>query len=508
MGSRNFIYKFIGVDSFTGPGGAVERQALKVAASAEKMAVAAVKAGEKWERQGQKMRSAGANLSVFSAGVAAFGLSALKQSSSMEQLGVAFDVLIGDTDKAEKAFSDLTEFATKTPFKLEEVAQAGKTLLAFQIDSEVLGDKLRMLGDLAAASGKPLTEFANIFGKIKAKGKVTMEEVNSLAEKGVSILSELAKSPEAVAKGFTTADIAEMVEKGMISFADIDELMTRMTTGSGQFAGLAAEQAKTLGGLWSTLAGNVDLALAVVGDVLVETLNLKGAISGVSDWVGEAALSFKEFATAHPFVIKLMLAVIGLLAVLGPILLIAGQIAISVAALMPLFTALAAGVAAVGLAIAGASLAVLLIPLAIAAVVAALVALYVYWDEVVAFFVDTWSVIKNVFSMIGEALLVAFSFTPLGLFIAGVEKLIGHLGGMANIASKVSGFFGFGGEDEAGGLAVAGGGITDSTLSVTTHAQSDVNVNLRDPGGLVESMSSTTTGSSGARLGTNLVRPL
>ena len=50
-----------------------------------------------------------------------------------------------------------------------------------------------MLGDIAAASGNSISEIAAAFSKVQAKGKVELENLNQLAERGIPIFAELKK---------------------------------------------------------------------------------------------------------------------------------------------------------------------------------------------------------------------------------------------------------------------------------------------------------------------------
>lgn len=462
MPSKSFGWTWWGSDKFSSPADRVSRAAARVEMHADKMGRAGARASEKWAKAGTSMRGAGANMSVFSAAIGLVAGAALKQSANFEMLGVSFEVLIGDAEKAKEVFAELTEFATKTPFKLDEVAQAGKTLLAFQVDADEVGTKLKHLGDLAAASGKPLTEFANIFGKIKAKGRVTMEEVNQLAEKGVSIQTELANRTR-----FTSAEIGKMIEQGAISFEDIDLLIEKMTTGEGKFAGLAAEQAKTLAGRWSTLAGNIDIALATVGDTIVEMFDLKSVIEKVGDAILVGAEKFKSFAEAHPQILKVVLVMILLFAAIGPVLLIVGQFALAISSIAAAAPLVATGIGAISGAVATLAGALgltvgtlLLIPLLIAAAGLAVWALWENWDTVSA--------------LIDEAIAIVIGkIAEMGEWFSGV-------------GDSIAGFFGFGdAELEQSSTFV---GRLDIGIAATQGTQ-------------VDSVSSSSSGTSGVALG-------
>ena len=471
MPSRSFTYRFEAIDAFSRVADRVTQSVEKMTLKADRLAAKAEKVGTAWKNAGGKLRSTGGDLSVLSVGIFAVGAAALKQAADFEQLGIAYDVLIGDTALAKETFQELTEYATKTPFKLKEVADAGKIMLAFKTPAEDVGDQLRMMGDLAAASGKPLTEFAMIFGKIKAKGKVTMEEVNQLAEKGVSVQSKLAEMT-----GKSGAEIAKMIAAGQVSAADIQVLLVEMTKEGSQFGGLAAKQAQSLGGIFSTLQGNMDIALAGIGEAISESIDLKGVLTKLSVWVERIAAGIKDFAKEHPGAMKMIIVFIGLVAVLGPLLLIVGQMAIAIGGLISLAGPIAAGFSAVAAAAGalagflGMSVGTLLIiPILIAAVIAAAVLLWKNWDTVTA--------------AVGSG--IDYVVSKLSFLTEGFDAI---KGGFSKLGSLI--------------------GIGDEELAVSATSQTNVDINLSAPQGTVDSMQTKTTGAPTGQVGAAMTESL
>ncbi len=55
----------------------------------------------------------------------------LKVSSDMENLGVAFDVLLGGADASKVMLEQLAGFAKKTPFSMQDAAENAQLLLNY-----------------------------------------------------------------------------------------------------------------------------------------------------------------------------------------------------------------------------------------------------------------------------------------------------------------------------------------------------------------------------------------
>lgn len=75
--------------------------------------------------------------------------------------------LTGSVENAERAFDNFNRIASKTPFSLEDVVDAGAQLEAFGADSDAL---IGSITDLASFMGTTAVEAANAFGRAFAGG--------------------------------------------------------------------------------------------------------------------------------------------------------------------------------------------------------------------------------------------------------------------------------------------------------------------------------------------------
>ena len=96
-------------------------------------------------------------------GAAARGL---QQFSTIEDLEGQFRPLLGTVAATKARLAELADFAAKTPFELPETAAASKTLEVLTRGALATGDGLRMIGDLAAQSGRPFQELAMWVGRL------------------------------------------------------------------------------------------------------------------------------------------------------------------------------------------------------------------------------------------------------------------------------------------------------------------------------------------------------
>jgi tape measure domain-containing protein len=223
-----------------------------------------------------QMKKAGAKVKAFAktagkvglgvaAGVAAIGVAAIKSASDMEMLTTQFEVMLGSADKATAMMEELKTFSASTPFALNDLAKGSQQLLSFGVASGDVVNTMRMLGDTAGGNAEKLNGLVLAYGKVQTKGKVSMEELNMMAERGLPIYTELmnvvgAESRDAFFK---------MVSAGKIGKEAVTQAFNNMTSEGGMFFQGMKKQSLTFQGMLSTMMDNIKLLLAELGTQLL-----------------------------------------------------------------------------------------------------------------------------------------------------------------------------------------------------------------------------------------------
>jgi len=185
-------------------------------------------------------------------GVAA-GLTAIvKSGSDLQTLKVGFRSIMGSAEGAATMVDKLNKFTASTPFRLQEVATSARQLIAVGVGVDDINDRMRMLGDIAAASGNSIQDIAAAFSKVQAKGKVELENLNQLAERGIPIFAELKK---------VTGDANMEFGAGKVSVEQYNQALANMATEGGFANGAMENLSETVSGKFSTAMDNVTLAL-------------------------------------------------------------------------------------------------------------------------------------------------------------------------------------------------------------------------------------------------------
>ena len=250
--------------------------------------------------------------------IAAAGTYALKKSGEFEQLGVAFETMIGDASKAAEFTNKLFDFAAETPFNVENLADASKKLLAFGVASDDVLPTLDSLGNIASGVGMDkLPNLITALGQVKSKTVLAGQELMQFTETGVPIIAELAK-----VTGHSIKDITNNTKDLGITYDQVLKALNNLS--NGKFKDLMKKQSKTLLGQFSNFQDQLAREAAKVGDILAPY-----AIK-LLQFAQDVLVAFGKLS---PETKKWIVIILGIVAALGPMLFILGQIGIAVAGL-------------------------------------------------------------------------------------------------------------------------------------------------------------------------------
>ena len=305
---------------------------------------------------GSSINRVGRRVSLFVTGpLLALGTVALKNAAAYEKQQVAFSTLLGDAEKAQKLLNQIEQFAATTPFQMPGLIDGSQRLLAFGIEAEDVIDKMRRLGDLAMGDQEKLSRLVDAFGKVASRGKATMRELNMFIYSGVPIVQELADG-----FGVTTEELFKLSQQGKITMEAVSAAVNRMTSEGGQFYGMTEKQSKTLAGLFSTLKDN----LGMLGREIMTVV-----MPGLKQFVEKSITFIQRLRTMDDDTKKMIIKFAAIGAVIGPVIMGIGALAVAIGAL----------ISPVGLVIA-----------AIAALGVAAYFLVKHWEEVSKFLTDLW----------------------------------------------------------------------------------------------------------------------
>jgi len=205
------------------------------------------------------MGAAVGGIAAIGVGLAAGAVAGMKFNSSIEQTTIAMGTMLGSTAKAKTLIGEVTKMASATPFEFPELADATKKLVAYGVAAEDAVPLMTRLGDVSSALALPIGEVADLYGKMKVSGRITMEDINQMAGRGIPIYGALA---EVLGKG--KDEIRGLVEEGKIGFPDVEKAFVSLTDKGSMFGGMMDKQSRSFAGLWSTIKDSVIQVFAMV----------------------------------------------------------------------------------------------------------------------------------------------------------------------------------------------------------------------------------------------------
>ncbi|MBP2653356.1 MAG: putative tail length tape measure protein [Firmicutes bacterium] len=213
------------------------------------------------------------------AGLGAVAVASVKMASDMAVTKKSFTTLMGNAQLAEQFLNDLAQFAADTPFELAGLTTASKKMLAFGFAAQDIIPIMTAIGDAAALLGvgqEGIDRITLALGQMNAKGKVSAEEMNQLAETGIPVWQMLA---DAIGTDIPTA--MKMAENGAVSgVTGINAIVTGMQT---KFKGGMEGLSKEIPGLFSTIKDNAATAARYIGDKIIAGLDIKAKLQTVSN---------------------------------------------------------------------------------------------------------------------------------------------------------------------------------------------------------------------------------
>jgi tape measure domain-containing protein len=211
--------------------------------------------------------------------IVGLGAAAVKAAADLETMETQFISLTGGAEQAGAMVDQLNQFAAATPFQIEEISGAARQLLAAGTDISQVNEQLGFLGDIAATSGESIEDITAIFAKVQAKGKVELENLNQLAERGIPIFTALSEA---------TGLLPSQLGAGAVTVEQFNATLRGFAEEGGFAHGAMERLSQTAAGKFSTALDNLKQAGASLGTVLLPY------VTAAIDKVTELAAGFMK----------------------------------------------------------------------------------------------------------------------------------------------------------------------------------------------------------------------
>ena len=188
----------------------------------------------------------------------------LEAYGSIEKIKTQMSVVFGGQVQSSSQFNNIAEYATKSPFGIEGIAEYATLLKQSGIYSSELLDTLKMIGDTAGGDADRMKRIANNYAQIVAVGKASMLDMRQFAYAGIPIYKEVADYLRV-----SQAELRKMISDGKVDAETIEAVFKRMTEKGGVFFQATQKGASTLQARKQNLEDIATLAKAQVGEKII-----------------------------------------------------------------------------------------------------------------------------------------------------------------------------------------------------------------------------------------------
>lgn len=205
-------------------------------------------------------------------------------TAQFELQRVSLGAILQDANKGEQIFSQIKQFALKSPISILDLTKYTKQLAAYKIGYDELFDTTKRLADISAGLGVDFQRLTLLYGQVRATGYLRASEVRQATEAGIPLVEELAaKLTKANGELVTAADVMDMISKRAISFDMVKDVFTDMTSAGGAFYQMQEKQGNTLYGLWAKLGDAASVMYEQIGNTGVVNEGMKEAIQMLTE---------------------------------------------------------------------------------------------------------------------------------------------------------------------------------------------------------------------------------
>lgn len=206
-------------------------------------------------------------------------------ANSMQQAGIGFTTLLGSAQEAGDYLAQLKSFAASTPFEFAGLVDASRLLLGVGVQADMVIPILTDLGDAAGALAINQESFGRIMLAVSqsiSAGTIKLGDMNQLMTNGIPVWKLMSE-----AMGKPVPVLQDMISKGQLLSADVlPKMFAEMHK---DYGGAMAQQAQTLGGLWSTLQDTLSQGMADALQPLIPLLS--AGLAGATKLAEEATVN-------------------------------------------------------------------------------------------------------------------------------------------------------------------------------------------------------------------------
>jgi tape measure domain-containing protein len=209
-----------------------------------------------------------------------------KMGVDRESTLARFEQFTGSAENAKNIVGQLNKYADATPYENDTLLDIGAKL-SMNFGKDRIMPLTKMLGDVAAADAGRLQSIQLALSQVKSLGRMQGQDMMQFTNAQVPMMEYLAK-----AKNVKISAVKGLMEDGKISYDDVENALSIMTSKGGVFFGFMDRMSNTTFGKMSTLIGTVKNKFAEL------SMNELPGLNSVIDWAVKFVDNFKPAGDA------------------------------------------------------------------------------------------------------------------------------------------------------------------------------------------------------------------
>ena len=295
-------------------------------------------AAREMKRAGDQLTSVGSTLTRnLTAPIVALGAASLYAYGQIDQLKRGLITFMGSASAAEAEFTKLREVAKLPGIGLEEAVRGSNNLQAIGLSADEARTAMMAFGNAIATVGGGRENFdlaIRGFGQLTNASKPLQQDLYQIA-------NQLPQVNKLMKEAFGTNRAEELAAMGISGRQLADFLVESL-----------GKLPPVTGGIknaFENMSDSIKIALAGFGEAIDKNFDITGKLTAFSEWMSELSTKFNNL---NPFVQKTILVIVGLVAALGPLLIVIGGVVTLLPTLLAGFAVLSGPVGLLALAIA------------------------------------------------------------------------------------------------------------------------------------------------------------
>lgn len=209
--------------------------------------------------------AAAAAPAAIAAAVIAMGAAAVVGANDMQRMVNQLTLLTGSAAATQAVVANLKQYALDTPFEIPELIQTSSRLQAAGLNASEAVEWTKRLGDIAVATGEPVSALAVNFGQIVSKGGANAVDIGQFAQRSIPIWEALTK-----VTGKTRTELEAL--PGAIPASAIRAALESITNEGGKYFEAGKKGSTELDRQWTTLTDTIKQAALPLGQFLTPAI--------------------------------------------------------------------------------------------------------------------------------------------------------------------------------------------------------------------------------------------